>query len=299
MAAQFKNLGYSIGGFDAVISSDVLPGSGLSSSASIEVLIGTILNHFYNEGKISKVQISQISQYAENVYFGKPCGLMDQLSCALGGVIQIDFKDLAKPKIKKMDVNFQSFGYDLIIVNTGGDHIDLTDEYASIPNDMKLVAKKFGKPSLRKVNEKIFFKNIPKLSLALGDRAVLRAYHYFIENKRIDSQVIALENSDFDLFLKLFNESGNSSFRWLQNVYTHKNVKKQPISLAIALTEEFFNDNSCKGGVRIHGGGFAGTILTIIPKEFSKYYIKYMEPIFGKGNIVELRITNIGTCIIL
>lgn len=295
IAFRIKELGYSISGFNAVITSDVLKGSGLSSSASIEVLIGTIFNHFFNNGLIPDNTIAQISQYAENKYFGKPCGLMDQLACAVGGIIQIDFQDAGNPKIKKLETDFHSFGYDLLIVNTGGDHAVLTEDYASIPFEMKQIASEFGKQNLREINSNIFFHNIERLRNKFGDRQLLRTIHYFNENERVIKQLEALEKLDFNKFIDLFNESGNSSYKFLQNVYTQKNESYQPISLAIGLTEQFFKDNNCKGGVRIHGGGFAGTILSLIPVKLTLKYIKEMELVFGKNSTANLHITNFGT----
>ena len=298
MAFRIKELGYLVGGFNAVISSDVLPGSGLSSSASIEVLIGTIINHLFNDGKISVVEISKISQFAENEYFGKPCGLMDQLACAVGGIVQIDFIDSNKPKIKKLKMDFKSFGYNLLIVNTDGDHVDLTEDYASIPYEMKKIAKELGGNTLIEININSFEATIPRLRKKFGDRPVLRAIHFLNESKRVTDQIDALEKLDFDEFLKLFNESGSSSFRFLQNVYTHKDVVHQPISMAIALTEQFFRNNSGNGGVRIHGGGFAGTILALIPIELTQKYVTEMELIFGENSAIKLELTNIGTCLV-
>ena len=298
IAFRFKELGYYIGGFNAVISSDVLPGSGLSSSASIEVLIGTIINHFFNDGKISVIEISQISQFAENVYFDKPCGLMDQLACAVGGIVQIDFADAANPKLKKMEKDFQFFGYNLMIINTGGDHVDLTDDYASIPFEMKQLANELGGSTLSEVEVSRFEKAIPRLREKFGDRAVLRAIHFFNESNRVSYQIDALEKLDFKQFLKLFNDSGSSSFRFLQNVYTQKDVIHQSISLAIALTEQFFKNNSCNGGVRIHGGGFAGTILSLVPIKLTEKYIGEMDSIFGGNSTLKLELTKVGTCLI-
>ena len=294
IAARFVELGYNIGGFNGVISSNVLRGSGLSSSASIEVLIGTIFNTLYNEDAISAKEIAKISQYAENVYFGKPCGLMDQLACAVGGIITIDFADSENPIVEKVDFDFEATGYNILVVDTGGNHADLTDDYASIPNEMKSVANHFGKSSCREIDYCLIIENISELRSKLGDRAVLRAIHFLSENERVVKQVEALRNNSFNEFLELIKESGNSSFKWLQNIYSASNVKEQGLTLALAITEKYI-ENIGEGACRVHGGGFAGTIQVLLPSNKIDEYQKQMGNIFGKNCVENLFIREIGT----
>ena len=294
IAALFVEMGYKIGGFNAYISSNVLVGSGLSSSASIEVLIGTILNAFYNEHKISEKILALIGQYAENIYFKKPCGLMDQIACAVGGIVTIDFKNPKQPLIKKVDFTFSAQNYSLIIVDTGGNHADLTDDYASVPREMKAVAKALKTNVCREITKTDVLKNINELRASVGDRAVLRAIHFLGENERVESQVDALEKGDFETFLKLVKDSGNSSFKWLQNCYTTKNTSEQGITLALSLTEDYIK--LCKkGACRVHGGGFAGTIQVFLPCEFVADYKKIMESVFGKQSVLVLNVRQYGT----
>jgi len=294
IAARFVEMDYKIGGFNACISSNILAGSGLSSSASIEVLIGTILNVFYNEHKISEKILALIGQYAENVYFKKPCGLMDQIVCAVGGIVIIDFKNPGEPLIKKVDFTFSAQNYSLIIVNTGGNHADLTDDYASVPREMIAVAEALKASVCREITMADVLKNISELRSAVGDRAVLRAIHFLGENERVENQVNALEKGDFEIFLKLVNDSGNSSFKWLQNCYTTKNTSEQGITLALSLTEDYIK--LCKkGACRVHGGGFAGTIQVFLPSEFVADYKKIMESVFGKQSVLMLNIRQYGT----
>jgi galactokinase len=292
-AAGFKNNGYNVGGFNAYISSEVLIGSGLSSSASIEILIGTIFNHFYNNGKVSNEEIAKIGQFAENKYFGKPCGLMDQLTCAIGGIIEIDFYSPEKPLIKKIEFDFSSTGFSLLVVDTEADHADLTEEYATIPEEMKQAAKFFNKEYCAEISLKEVIQNIKSLRENVIDRAVLRAIHFLEENKRVDEQVNALNKNDFDKFLTFVNESGNSSYKYLQNIYSPKNVKTQGLSLALALTDLFIKENG-KGACRVHGGGFAGTILVFLPKEVVEEYKSYISKIFNETSVKVLSIRNIG-----
>lgn len=238
VCAAFKNRGYNIGGFDAATASDVLSGSGLSSSAAFEVLLGTILNHLYNGGKISAVEIAQIAQFAENEYFGKPCGLMDQMACSVGGFVKIDFKDPALPVIEKLEFDFASSNHALCIVDTGGDHSDLTDEYAAVRGEMEAVAAKFGKGVLRDVDRAEFEKNISVIRDVAGDRAVLRAMHFYNENDRVAKLADALKSGDFEAFKKLIIESGFSSYMYNQNVYTCRAPKNQPVSVALAICQQ-------------------------------------------------------------
>lgn len=294
IAARFVATGYNIGGFNACISSDVLVGSGLSSSASVEVLICTIFNAFYNEEKVPPETMAKVGQYAENVYFGKPCGLMDQMACAVGGIITIDFKDPKNPLVKKVNIDFDKHQYSLIVVNTGGNHADLTDDYASVPAEMKSVANVFDTEVLRDIFIEDFLHKIPDLRNTVGDRAVLRTLHFLDENERVTDQVAALEAGDFQKFLYLIEASGNSSFKWLQNIYTTKNIKEQGVTMALALTEKYIADIG-KGACRVHGGGFAGTIQVFLPNDHLNGYKKLMENVFGDRSVLVLKVRPCGT----
>ena len=298
MEKAFLNAGYKIGGFNAYTTSNVLKGSGISSSAAFEVMIGNILNYLYNDGKVSNVEIAKMAQYAENVYFGKPCGLMDQTACAVGGFITIDFADPKNPVIEKLDFDLTSAGYALCIVNTGGNHADLNEDYASVPAEMKKVAARLGVSVLRETSREALDKLLCESGVReeLGDRAIHRAYHFFAENERVDSQVKALKAGDLDTFMKGVKESGLSSFRFLQNVYTTKNVSEQGLSLALCLTEEFLRDK--KGVCRVHGGGFAGTIQAFIPLENVNEYAEKMNAVFGKGACHILSVRKAGATIV-
>lgn len=280
MEKAFLNAGYKVGGFDAYTTSNVLKGSGISSSAAFEVMVGNILNYLYNDGAVSNVEIAKMAQYAENEYFGKPCGLMDQTACAVGGFITIDFADPKNPVIEKMDFDLGKAGYALCIVNTGGNHADLNEDYASVPAEMKAVAKVLGVSVLRETTEENLIKNIGKVREACGDRALLRAMHFFAENRRVAAQVEALRNGDMEGFKAGVVASGNSSFKYLQNVYTTKNVAEQGLSLALCLTESYLAGT---GAVcRVHGGGFAGTIQAFVPLDKVADYAAYMDSIFGE-----------------
>ena len=279
-ANRFKELGLNIGGFDAYTITNVLKGSGLSSSAAFEVLIGTILNGIYNEGSISPVLIAQIAQYAENVYFGKPCGLMDQMASSVGGIISIDFKDNDNPIITKVDFDFTSAGHALCILDTGGNHADLTSEYASIPAEMKAIAAHFGKKVLREVTLEEIIAALPELRDAFGDRAVLRALHFQNENIRVGQQVKALTEGNFDEFLNLSVESGLSSYRYLQNVYANIAPKEQGISLALFIAESILQG---RGAHRVHGGGFGGTTQNFVPLDMVDEFKQKTEAVFGEG----------------
>jgi len=293
IAARFNELGYEIGGFNAFISSDVLVGSGLSSSASIEVLIGSILNGFYNDSRISPTEIAIIGQFAENNYFGKPCGLMDQTACAVGGIVTIDFADPQEPIVKKVDFDFASQNYSLIVVDTGGSHADLTDDYASIPTEMKAVSRELGVAVARELKMDDVVENIEKLRNKVGDRAILRVIHFLGDNERVVEQVEALEHGEFQLFLRMVTESGNSSNKWLQNCYTIKDPAEQGVNLALALSERFIHHIG-QGACRVHGGGFAGTIQIFIPNENVNDYVKMMRPIFGESSVYVLSIRPVG-----
>jgi len=283
----FSLRGYRIGGFDAYTTSNVPKGSGLSSSAVFENMIGTILNEVYNEGKVSLVEISKISQEAERDFFGKPCGLMDQLACALGGVVAIDFCEPAEPAIEQIELDLDEKGYRLCIVNTGGNHADLTDDYASVPAEMKSVANALGKSVLRELDEECFAEEIPTLRQTLGDRAVLRAMHFFAENSRVEAQKSLLLSDDFEAFLSQVVASGRSSFCYLQNVYSPKNPSEQGISLALCLAEQML---SGVGAWRVHGGGFAGTIQCYVPTDRVGEFCTRMAQVFGEDACTVLRI---------
>ena len=291
VAARLKEEGYEIGGFEAYVTSDVLNGAGMSSSAAFEVLIGNILSGLYNEENISPVLIAQAGQYAENVFFGKPCGLMDQMASSIGGLINIDFEDPQSPKIKKVEVDFEEYGHSLCIVDTKGSHADLTDEYAAIPEEMKRVAAYFGKEILKQVDKNEFYTNIPEIRKVAGDRAVLRAMHWFEETDRVIDQVNALEEENFEEFKKLIKSSGDSSFKYLQNVYSVKNLSRQEMAVGLALSDVILKG---KGVSRVHGGGFAGTIQAFVPNDIVDIYKKNMEDIFGEDACHVLKIRKYG-----
>lgn len=291
MCDGFLKNGYKIGGFDACTVSSVLSGSGLSSSAAFEVLVGTCLNYLYNDGKVDAVKIAQIAQYAENVHFGKPCGLMDQMASSVGGFITIDFADPKNPIIEKVDFDFAACGHALCIVDTKGNHSDLTDEYAAIRTEMESVAEHFGKSVLRETDEAEFYKNISEIREKLGDRAVLRAIHFFNDNARVVLEVEALRSSRFDEFKKLVCESGFSSYMYNQNVYSVKKPSEQPVALGLALSEQILKGT---GAYRVHGGGFAGTIQAFVPKELLSTYKNAVEAVFGKDSCYVLSIRPLG-----
>ncbi len=291
MCAGFLKYGYKIGGFDAVTMSSVLSGSGLSSSAAYEVLVGTMLNYLYNDGQVDAVTIAKIAQYAENVYFDKPCGLMDQMACSVGGFVTIDFNNPSEPVVEEVKFDFASSGHSLCIVDTKGSHSDLTDDYAAIRSEMESVASCFGKSVLREVDEEEFRSNIPAVRKKVGDRAVLRAMHFFADNARVLKEVEALRNGDFETFKSYILESGDSSYKYNQNVFSVKKPLEQPVSLALALSEELLKG---KGAWRVHGGGFAGTIQAFVPNDILADYKKAMEDIFGEGSCYVLIIRPVG-----
>ena len=302
VAAAIVKRGGCLGGFAANVSSSVFKGSGLSSSAAIEVLIGTIFNSLFNGDKFSTTELAIMGQEAENIYFGKPSGLMDQVACANGGIVGIDFKDTANPIITPIAIDFTDYGFDYVIVNTGGSHADLTSDYASIPSEMKAVAKFFGKDVLRDVNASIFFDNIAELRHQIkNDRAILRAYHFFREDACVEKMLKALSRCDFKSYLALVMESGQSSFNYLQNIFAPKNAYEQGISLAYAWSNCFFEESglieggSYNGAFRVQGGGFAGTIETYVPMDMTTSYISHMEKLFGPGSCVRLAIRKLPT----
>lgn len=289
--AGFTNHSLKIGGFDAYITSDVLIGSGLSSSAAFEVLIGTILSGLYNDMNVSPVLIARIGQYAENVYFGKPCGLMDQMACSVGGLVHIDFADPKEPLVEKVDFSLEEYGYSLCITDTKGSHADLTHEYATVPMEMKAVAEYFGKEVLREVSAEDILANISYIREKSGDRSVLRALHFVNENKRVGKEVVALRADDIVGFFKTVKESGDSSYKYLQNVYSNSDVEHQNVSLALAVSEMFLGE---EGVCRVHGGGFAGTIQAFVKSNMVDGYCRCMDTVFGEGACTAMQIRKFG-----
>ena len=296
ICAGFAQRGYHVGGFEAATASEVLGGSGLSSSAAFAVLIGTILNEFYNDGRISALEIAQVAQYAENVYVGKPCGLMDQTACAVGGFVAIDFADAARPAIEKVEFDFAACGHALCVVNTGGSHADLTEDYAAVRGEMEAVARALGAQVLRETSQEALLARLPQVREQCGDRAILRALHFFAENRRVDAQAEALKRGDFGAFLALVKESGRSSFTYNQNVYNGRPAREQPVSLALALSESILGG---RGAWRVHGGGFAGTIQAFVPADLLDEYRKGMEDVFGKGACYVLKVRPYGAVRVL
>ncbi len=292
MVAGFRQNGYAVGGFDAYTTSNVLKGSGISSSAAFEDMIGNILNHIYNDGAIDNVQIAKLAQYAENVFFGKPCGLMDQVACAVGGIVGIDFANPAEPVIEQISPDIFDNGYSLCITNTGGNHADLTEDYASVPKEMKEIAAYFGRSYLRDLSEADLVASLPLLRQKYSDRSILRAFHFFAENRRVAAQTEALKSGDLDLFLENVIASGRSSYCYLQNVYTTKNVAEQGLSLALCLSERLLAGK--KAAWRVHGGGFAGTVQAFVPNSLVEDYRKAMNAAFGAGACMVLRIRPVG-----
>lgn len=291
VAAGLKNNGYKIGGFDACTTSDVMGGSGLSSSAAFEVLLGTVLSHLYNDGNIDAVTIAKTAQYSENVFFGKPSGLLDQMASSVGTFVTIDFESTENPVIKKVDFDFAKSGYSLCIVDTHGNHSDLTDDYAAVRGEMESVAKALGKNVLREISSDAFFSAVPELTDKVNDRAILRAVHFYNENTRVEKAVSALENNDFDAFKQVITESGFSSFLYNQNVFTPNNPTEQKLSLALCLSQQLLEG---KGAWRVHGGGFAGTIQAFVPNDCLEEYKKTMDDVFGEGSCHILIIRPVG-----
>ena len=280
VAARFVQLGCKVMGFDAYCESTVLPGSGLSSSAAYEVLIGTIINGLFFDGKVSQPEIAMIGQYAENVFFGKPCGLMDQMASAVGNLVSIDFLDKENPVIDPVDFDFASCGHALCIIDSGADHADLTDEYAAIPGEIKAVAAFFGKEVLTQIDEAEFYANIPALRKQCGDRAVMRAIHFYQENARVPKQVEALKKGDFSEFLALVKQSGYSSYMYLQNVIPAGYKTHQDVAVSLALCEHYLGG---KGAYRVHGGGFAGTVQAFVPFEILETFRTGIDSVLGEG----------------
>ena len=280
VAAKFAQMGCKVEGFDAYCESTVLPGSGLSSSAAYEVLIGTIINHMFFGGKVSQPEIAQIGQYAENVFFGKPCGLMDQTASAVGGLVTIDFADKNHPDIRPVNVDFGAYGHALCIIDSRADHADLTDEYAAVTLELKAICDHFGKEVTNEIPEEEFYAAIPVLREKCGDRAVMRAIHEYNENRRVVKQVAALESGDFESFLKLTKESGYSSWMYLQNVIPAGYVKEQAMAVALGLCEHYLQG---RGAYRVHGGGFAGTVQAFVPHDILDQFKAGIDAALGEG----------------
>lgn len=280
VAARFAQLGCEVKGFDAYCESTVLPGSGLSSSAAYEVLIGTIINHLFFDARVTQAEVAQIGQYAENVFFGKPCGLMDQTASAVGNLVTIDFFDKDHPVIEPVDFDFASCGHALCIIDSGADHADLTDEYAAVPGEIKAVAACLGKEVLTQIDEAEFYAKIPELRKQCGDRAVMRCIHFYQENARVPQQVAALREGNFDKFLMLVKQSGYSSYMYLQNVIPAGYKAHQDVAVALGLAEHYLQG---RGAYRVHGGGFAGTIQAFVPFDILDSFVAGMDAALGQG----------------
>ena len=288
---KYKQLGFKVGGFNAYTANNVLKGSGLSSSAAFEILIAYILNDIYNNCEIDAKTMAIASQFAENVYFGKASGLLDQLSCAFGGMIAIDFNNPQNPDVRPLPFDFDKTGYSLIITDVNADHADLTDDYVAIKTEMQSVASFFNKEHLNEVDFEQFKSNLNAIHQKVSERALIRAFHFFNENINVENMVKCIDNNDFDGFKKIVLKSGRSSFMYLQNIYSDKRPTYQKVSLALCMSENFLGDS---GAWRVHGGGFGGTIQAYVPNEKVKAYIKYMESVFGSGCCYDLKIRNIG-----
>jgi len=280
VAAAFVQRGAVLQGFDAAVRSTVLPGSGLSSSAAFEVLIGTICNELFFEKRLSAVEIAQIGQWAENVYFGKPCGLMDQTASSVGGMVYIDFCDPKNPLVEQLDFDFSKTEHALCIIDSGADHADLTEEYAAIPAELKQISAYFGKEVLRDVPEEQFFAHLSRLRKQVPDRAILRAIHFYQENRRVQAQAEALRKKDFAAFLQLVRESGRSSWMYLQNITPAGAIAHQDVAVALALCDTLLGN---RGAYRIHGGGFAGTVQAFVPTELLEIFQSRIEEVLGAG----------------
>lgn len=297
IANKLHELGYRIGGFDAVCDSRVLIGSGISSSACFEVMLVEIFNALFNEETINPIDRAIISQYAENVYFGKPCGLMDQMAISVGSFIGIDFKDPSNPIIENHEFSFADYGYDFVLVNTKGDHVDLTSEYAAIPNEMKLIGKQLGVDYLADSTFEEFMNKLPQIRETIkNDRAILRAFHFYNEDRRAVEEKDAVKNSDVKQLLKLINESGKSSYQYLQNVYPSSAPQVQSLAIGLALADNFLKDD---GAYRVHGGGFGGTIQVIVPHEKMADFREIMESAFGHNSLMEVKVRPVGTITII
>ena len=281
VAANFAGRGAKLQGFDAKVSSTVLPGSGLSSSAAFEVLIGTIINELFYDKKCTPVEVAQIGQWAENVYFGKPCGLMDQTASSVGGMVFIDFNDPKNPVVERLDFDFASAGHALCIIDSGADHADLTHEYAAIPGELKGICAFFGKEVLRDIPEADFYEKLPEIRGKVSDRAILRAVHFYNENRRVQAQAAALKANDFDTFLRLATESGRSSWMYLQNITPAGFVEQQAVGVTLALCDTLLQG---RGAFRVHGGGFAGTVQAFVPRDMLDTFKQGIEKVLGEGS---------------
>ncbi len=291
VCAAFKNNGYAVGGFDAYTTSNVLKGSGLSSSAAFEVLVANIINGLFNGNSVDAVTIAKYSQFAEREFFGKPCGLLDQMASSSGGFTYADFNDPTNPRVEKIELDIKKSGCRLCVVDTGGNHADLTQDYADVTIECKKVSRALGVEFLRDASEEDFYKSIAALRSSCGDRAILRAFHFFNENRRVGQQKAALKSGDFKTFLSLVNESGESSYKYLQNLYPTSNPSEQGLCLALALTSQFLNG---EGACRVHGGGFAGTVQGYIPSYRFDEYKAMIEAVFGEGSCVEIAVRPVG-----
>lgn len=289
----FEESGYKIGGFDAYITSNVISSAGVSSSASFEMLLCSMINRFFNEGRMDTVAYAHIGKYAENVYWDKASGLLDQMACAVGGLITIDFLNPNEPKVEKIDFDFASRNHSLIIVQTGRGHADLSADYSAVPAEMKKVAEYFGKEVCAQITEEQLIEHLKEVREYAGDRSVLRALHFFEENKRVEAEVKALKEGRFEDFLKNVTASGNSSWKWLQNCYTNTNYQEQGISIALALTELFIEEKK-RGACRIHGGGFAGVIMAMLPNDLVNEYVAFIEKALGEGSAYRMTIRPYG-----
>lgn len=289
----FKESGYEVGGFNAYITSNVISAAGVSSSASFEMLLCSILNTFFNEGRMDTVAYAHIGKYSENVYWDKASGLLDQMACAVGGLITIDFLEPASPVVEKIDFDFSSQNHSLIIVNTGKGHADLSADYSSVPIEMKKVAEFFGKEVCAEITEEEVIGHLAEVREYAGDRSVLRALHFFEENKRVEAEVKALKEGRFSDFLNNITASGNSSWKWLQNCFTNSAYQEQGITVALALTELFIAGKQ-RGACRVHGGGFAGVIMAMLPNDLVEEYVAYIEKALGEGNAYRMSIRPYG-----
>lgn len=296
VAARLSQLGYSVGGFDAYTTTRVLRGSGLSSSAAFEVLVATIMNHLFCGGAFQPTDLAKIGQYAENAYFGKPCGLLDQLSCATGGIVSIDFHNPDEPVLRRVQVDLASYGYALCIIDTRASHADLTADYAAIPQEMGQVAACFGREVLGDVDYAQFRENLPTVRATCGDRAVLRAYHFFLDDRRVGLECDALERGDFDEFLHLVRQSGRSSYMYLQNVSNYRESRCQPVALLLAVAEDLLGG---EGACRVHGGGFAGTIQAFVPLARLDAFVSGMEAVTGPGTCHVLSFREAGSVLLV
>jgi galactokinase len=289
MVEAIQKFGFKVAGFDAYVTTNVIRAAGVSSSASFEMLVCSIINYFFNDGAMTYINYAKAGQYAENKYWLKGSGLLDQLACAVGGMITIDFADIENPAIREIKCDFDEMGHDLVIINTGKGHADLSAEYSAVPNEMKKVAEYFGKEVLEQCKEDDVIENVKAIREFAGDRAVLRAFHFFEENKRVDAEVEALEKKDFATFFNKITESGDSSWKWLQNCYCNETPDEQSITVALALTKLYL-DKIGRGVCRVHGGGFAGVIAAFLPKEETEGFTKYIDKALGEGSAYVMHI---------